>query len=388
MKMIFLTNFVTPHTKAITDTLYDIFGNNFCAIETLVYKESEIPIGWRPKTRSEYIVTQKDFSEDTEKYIQLINQADTVIIGSAPIKLVKKRLKIGKLTFRYSERVYKKKCPWYQLPLRTVKYYFQIERYKNFHLLCASAFASADYAKTGTFKNRTYKWGYFPQTWEYDIDKLLSEKTTNSILWAGRLIDWKHPEIPVQIAKRLKNDGYDFQLNIIGTGDMYDEIKALIQKENLCENVHLLGSMTPEEVREHMEKTKIYLFTSDRKEGWGAVLNESMNSGCAVVSSSSIGSAPYLIDDGENGFLYDDGNINDIYEKVTYLLDNPNICNIFGEKAYHKIVDIWNAKVAVERLISISKELLDKSDSDLYNDGPCSRAEIIKDDWYSQSRKR
>jgi hypothetical protein len=37
--------------------------------------------------------------------------------------------------------------------------------------------------------------------------------------------------------------------------------------------------MPPEEVRVHMEQSNIYLFTSDFGEGWGAVLNEAMNSG-------------------------------------------------------------------------------------------------------------
>lgn len=51
--------------------------------------------------------------------------------------------------------------------------------------------------------------------------------------------------------------------------------------------------MKASEVRSYMEKADIYLFTSDFNEGWGAVLNESMNSGCAVVASHAIGSVPF-----------------------------------------------------------------------------------------------
>ena len=44
----------------------------------------------------------------------------------------------------------------------------------------------------------------------------------------------------------------------------------------------------------YMESSHIFLlFTSDRNEG--AALNESMNSGCAVVASDAIGSVPYLM---------------------------------------------------------------------------------------------
>ena len=68
-----------------------------------------------------------------------------------------------------------------------------------------------------------------------------------------------------------------------------------IKKEKLDDCVHMLGSMSPEQVRLYMEQSQMFLFTSDRYEGWGAVLNEAMNSGCAVVASHIIGSAPSFV---------------------------------------------------------------------------------------------
>lgn len=356
----------------------------FTFIATKEITKSRIKLGYTDFNELyDFVIKPYKSQEEKLKAEKLCIDSDVLIMGMAPVSMIKERLNRGKLTFRYSERVYKKKCPWYELPVRAIKYYFEIERHKNLYLLCASAYTAGDYAKTGTFKNRTFKWGYFPETKKYDIDKLLSEKTNNSILWAGRFIDWKHPEMPVYLAKELKAKGYEFNLNMIGTGDMDDEINALIERENLSENVHLLGSMKPEKVREYMEKSKIFLSTSDRQEGWGAVLNEAMNSGCATVANSAVGSAPYLIEDGKNGFLYKDGNLDSLCEKVKRLLDDPDMCNNFGEKAYRTMDDTWNAKVAAERLIRLSEALLNKKSSDdLYSDGPCSKAPIIKDNWY------
>ena len=53
-----------------------------------------------------------------------------------------------------------------------------------------------------------------------------------------------------------------------------------------------------------MERADIYLATSDRQEGWGAVINEAMNSGCAVVADHMMGAVPYLISHEENGMIY------------------------------------------------------------------------------------
>lgn len=55
----------------------------------------------------------------------------------------------------------------------------------------------------------------------------------------------------------------------------------------------------------------------------GAVLNESMNSGCAVIASDAIGSVPFLIKNGVNGIIYKDGNQKDLSQVLMELLDNP-----------------------------------------------------------------
>ena len=54
-----------------------------------------------------------------------------------------------------------------------------------------------------------------------------------------------------------------------------------------------------------MKKHHIYCLTSDKNEGWGAVLNEAMSSGCCPVSSIEAGATPYLVKDGVNGFSFD-----------------------------------------------------------------------------------
>lgn len=333
-----------------------------------------------------------DVTEDKSNKLivyNLVDESKIVIIGSAPKKYIKKRLSDHKLTFAYSERLFKKLD--YKVLLKKIYYRFIKERKQNdnYYLLCASAYTANDYNSIGLFKNKTYKWGYFPEVKEYkDINKIIKNKDNNSLLWVARFIDWKHPEVPIEIAKRLKEDKYNFNLNMIGIGDMYDQISNLINENNLEDNVKLLGSMPPENVREHMEKSKIFLFTSDRGEGWGAVLNESMNSACAVIASHEIGSVPFLINDNKNGLIYEDGNIDDLYNKVKLLLDNNELSNKLGLKAYNTMITLWNPKVAAERIIELSESLLNNKPFDKYKEGPCSKAERLKDNWYKKQNKR
>jgi len=134
-----------------------------------------------------------------------------------------------------------------------------------------------------------------------------------------------------------------------------------------------------------MEESEIFLFTSDRNEGWGAVLNEAMNSACAVVASHSIGSVPFLIQDYENGLIFKDGQADDLYKKVKFLLDNPTLRKKISMNAYETIYKQWNASNAAKRLILLSKEILSgNKKAEPFKDSVCSKAEKLRDNWYKQ----
>ena len=126
------------------------------------------------------------------------------------------------------------------------------------------------------------------------------------------------------------------------------------------------------------------MFTSDKQEGWGAVLNESMNSGCAVVASHEIGAVPFLIEDDRNGMIYRSCNVQELSEKIEELLQDPDKCRRLGQAAYETLLQTWNAETAAERLVQVCRKLLrGESAEGLYQTGPCSPAEKIGEDWYS-----
>ena len=256
----------------------------------------------------------------------------------------------------------------------------------KYFLLCASAYAASDYNSLGLFKKKAFSWGYFTEVKEYSkIDKLMEEKEDNSILWVARFLHLKHPEAVIEIAKRLKEANYLFNIKMIGNGKEYNNIKRLISENNLNDKIVLLGVMSPQNVRKAMEKSKIFLFTSDKNEGWGAVTNEAMNSACAVIASHEIGSVPAIIKNGENGLIYEDGNIDDLYSKICLLLDNKNLANKLGKEAYKTMVELWNPKIAAKRIVALSSKILNNEQYLKYESGPCSIDKALDDNWYKKS---
>lgn len=54
-----------------------------------------------------------------------------------------------------------------------------------------------------------------------------------------------------------------------------------------------------------------------------------------------------------------------------------------GEAAYKTIVEKWNAEIAATRIIELSHKILNGEEyPDLYESGPCSKAEIVDDEWF------
>ncbi len=382
MKIVFVSNYYNHHQSALSQAFYNYTQGEYRFIQTVPMEEERIKMGWGEDLPNFVIESYKD-KETFQKCKELVFNADVVIVGGCHEveKLVHRRIKANKLTFRYSERIYKNWKNRLTIPLRFIKYHWANS--KNTYLLCASAYAAKDYALTGNFMGKAYKWGYFPAVKKYEnIEKLIADKTPVSILWVARLIELKHPDVSIRVAKRLKQAGYKFRLSLIGNGELESEIRELIKSEGVEDCIAMLGAMKPEEVRKYMEQSEIFLFTSDFNEGWGAVLNESMNSACAVVASHAIGSVPFLINDGENGFIYKNGDEDDLFNKVKFLLDNSEKRKEMSLNAYKTMTEIWNAENAVKKLLNLV-ESLNKNEGFTVRNEPCEK--ISYDDNYKKT---
>ena len=369
MNIVFLSNYFSHHQKPLSEALSMRCGYHFIATGEMTQERRAL--GWGQDREPEYVI---HYDAEPERADEIIARADVMIAGSAPEYLVRRCILRGQLVFRYSERPLKNGPePKKYLP-RLIRWHWRNPPGKKIYLLCASGFTAGDYARFGLFRNRAYRWGYFPETKEYeDFGKLMDGKKKASILWVGRFLDLKHPDDAVAAAAMLKARGCRFELNLIGGGDMESKLREMIREKGLEDCVHLLGTMTPEQVRAHMEKAEIYLFTSDRHEGWGAVMNEAMNSGCAVVASDAIGSVPFLIKDGDNGCVYRSGSVAALCGTVKMLMDDAAQTRQLGTNGYMTIVNRWNAETAAQRLMDLAgRILLGEKYPDLYPGGPCS----------------
>lgn len=372
MKVVFLSNFYNHHQQPFSEKMFELTGGGYRFIAATKVPESRKQMGYHDY-RPDFLLRLYEEDERAEAQ-RLIDEADIVISGGKGEECLSRRKREKKVIIRCAERPLKNGFEVLKYPYRWKKMHRNNPSGVPIYLLCASAYTAGDYAAFGMFKNKKMKWGYFPEFIKYDnINTVIEEKNKREILWCGRFLDWKHPDDVLRLAKRLKDSGRDFHISMIGTGEMEETLKKLCCELGVEDKVSLPGAMPPEKVREKMKAAGVFLLTSDRKEGWGAVLNEAMNSACAVIGTKEAGSVPYLIKDKENGIVYSSGDVDALYDSVSGLLDAPEEQARLGKAAYQTILDEWNPDIAAERLFSVCKVILGGGDiNSLYSSGPCS----------------
>lgn len=376
MKIAYFSSVLNHHQIEFCDELYQRYGEDFTFVSTMDIEEQRVKLGYKLYER-EYNFKMHLSDENKMVAEKLFQDADVVILGVFLENSLKRRLKAGKITFLHKERLFKEKPSvywWVRCLLFVMREYYPF-RNKPFYMMAASAYSYQDYTSLGFFKNKTFAWGYFPPIARYDIEKLMNSKQHDCfhLIWAGRLLRWKHPEYVVRVASTLKSHNIPFHIDVIGNGEMEKELRQSIDADGLSDYVHLLGAMPPEQVREYMEQANIYLFTSNREEGFGAVATEALNSACALVASSTAGATNLLVRDKVNGRVYQNDSVDELCSIVVELCKTPADIVRLGRSGYKTITELQNASVAAKRFGDVAEAMVAKKEIPLYEDGPMAR---------------
>jgi glycosyltransferase involved in cell wall biosynthesis len=380
MKIVFCSNFLNHHQLPLAQAFLSQ-GNEFIIVADQPVPQDRLSLGYADMNKQyDFVIPTYENEEQYQKAVQAVQDADVVIVGSILHDYLS-YCHDHQVLFRYSERLFKK-GEWKFHFIPVARYYLRkrFQKYPQCYLLAAGYYAAHDFLMIPSFEGKTLKWGYFPKTIHYE--KLPEKKTDPlEVLWCGRFLDWKHPEQAVLAAKEMNDKGYSFHLSMLGEGEMLEPIRQMIRKNRLETVVSAPGSMSYEVVRRHMEKASVFLFTSDRQEGWGAVLNEAMNSGCACIVNDEIGAAGFLVKPEENGLLYHRHKQEELDICLERLLEDKSLIHNLGRNAYQTIIEEWNSDTAAARLTAFSKSQLNHDSIPEIQEGPMSPAEDVSQPW-------
>lgn len=151
------------------------------------------------------------------------------------------------------------------------------------------------------------------------------------ILSCGALNPGKGHLDVIRAVSILVNNNIDVELYIAGKGDIYLPLYTkLIRELSLQNRVHMLGQVS--DMKSLREKCNIGVVAS-RMEAFGRVTVEGMLSGLAMVGANTGGTSE-LISDKKTGFLYNVGNIEELSEKISFLIKHPEVAKTIAKDGY------------------------------------------------------
>ncbi len=385
MRLVFYSLVLNHHQAGVADEFYALLGNEYRFVElTPCNDQKGAKVDYSKRS---YLLRAWESDDAYENAMELARTAEVcVFAGYEALPFEKERLRHGLLSFDMSEHFLKK--GWLNLlspRIMKMVLAYHIGRWKNkpLYKLACSAYTAPDCRKLMMFADRCYKWGYFTAVDEKILPGCLHVRNLPTpLMWCGRFLTCKHPELAILMARKLKDENYNFTLDIFGddknaaTHDKIfpkDEMQCLIDKHNLGDIVKLRGNLPNDEILKQMQRHHIFLFTSDRNEGWGAVANEALSNGCVLVAADEIGSTPFLVKDGYNGLIFKSANLESLTTKVKFLLDTPQKLSEMRHNAVANMQKLWTPRHASECLLKLIDKLQKGQDTDI-TEGPCSKA--------------
>jgi glycosyltransferase involved in cell wall biosynthesis len=176
--------------------------------------------------------------------------------------------------------------------MRYVKYVLFRMRYEKHidFILAIGHKGRACFEKVGFPQEKIFDWGYFTEMPDAALfNTTVVKKEKPSLIYVGRINDAKGILPLVSVCREMESEFE--QLTIIGQGDKAEALKGMI---NGSPKYQYLGVQDNTKVKEHIAASDLTILPSIGKDGWGAVVNESLMLGVPVITSDYCGAAVLL----------------------------------------------------------------------------------------------
>jgi glycosyltransferase involved in cell wall biosynthesis len=167
------------------------------------------------------------------------------------------------------------------------------------------------------------------------------------ILYSGKLIDKKRPLDLLLAFQLLENK--NAVLFFLGDGPLRGKIEEEVKKHPI-ENVIISGFINQSEIGQIYNMSDVFVMCSGIGETWGLSVNEAMNFGLPVLVSDTCGSAYDLVMNGENGYIFKEGDVAELKTKLELLGNDKSQCVKFGQQSYEKIKE-YSHQITVQNIL-------------------------------------
>ena len=172
------------------------------------------------------------------------------------------------------------------------------------------------------------------------------------IIASGRLVEQKGFDLLIEAFSKLE-DPQGWSLCIFGEGPLAVRLQNQIDSHNLSHNIRLRGRS--ETMMENLSEADIFILSS-RFEGFPNALLEAMGTGLACIAFNCPSGPKDMIDDGKNGILVEDGNVDELSIAMNALIADATLCTRLGKNAEKSVEQYYmenNIQLWEDTLLSV-----------------------------------
>ena len=145
----------------------------------------------------------------------------------------------------------------------------------------------------------------------------LTPRDANRILFVGRLTTEKHIDVVLKALSQL-DPALDVTFDIVGGGDQRAKLETLAQQLGVASRVTFHGHASEEDLRTLYSRASVFAIASIAELQSIATM-EAMASGLPIVAANAV-ALPHLVHEGENGYLFEPGNADELAARLTDVL--------------------------------------------------------------------
>lgn len=225
---------------------------------------------------------------------------------------------------------------WKNLPsgMRNDFIFYQIQAVDT--IICASRYVANKYVEAGIDEKKICVIPYGINIEKFS--KIPSNKVKSRVRFSyvGHLGRHKGLHVLVDALALLKEKDR-IQINIVGEGELRDELKSKIKSMGWDKSVRFWGKVDSHKIERVYRKTDVLLVPSIWPECFGIIIIEAMASGIPVIASR-IGGIPEIVEDGKTGYLIEAGNAEELANKMSEFIKEPSKISLLGGNGFKNVL--------------------------------------------------
>jgi len=193
-----------------------------------------------------------------------------------------------------------------------------------------------------------------------DYTPSFEPRTDNLIVFVGRITGEKQLDKLVRAFAKL-DKSLDARLELVGGGDQEQQLRNLANQLGVGDRVKITGYVETSYLREALTRASVFAMPSIAELQSIATM-EAMASGLPIVAANAM-ALPHLVHDGDNGFLFEPGNVDDLAERLTEVLTLPEDELQKLKKSSMKIVEAHDIQRTLDTFEQLYRGVLVTEDS-------------------------